>query len=97
METHPHAPAVKIPQDHRVLDRPLIIPGKHYVAFTERQLLGMLRIKGVNPPMLGVRSGAADVQAPTRGDGHDHRTLEGRGPERGAADLADRFEVDAIG
>jgi hypothetical protein len=52
MAADPHPPPVRALDDHRILDRPLIIPREDQVALTEWQLFRHLSIQRVNPPVL---------------------------------------------
>jgi hypothetical protein len=52
--------------DHRIFDRPSIITGQYDVAITERQLLGPFGVQRIDPPVLGIRSSAAEVETQSR-------------------------------
>jgi hypothetical protein len=65
MAADPHPPALRSSHDHRILDRPMIITGEYQVTITEWQLLRAIRVQGIDPPVLGVRGCAAEVEPPT--------------------------------
>ena len=82
--------------DHRILDRRLSITAEHQVTIAEWQFLGPLSVQGIDPPVLSVRSGATEIEAPTKVRRQDHKTFQRGGTERLAADLTNWLEVDAI-
>ena len=65
-----------ITNDHRILDRALIITGQYEVTITERQLLRPFGVQCIDPPVLGIGSSAAEIETPTDIGRHDHWTLE---------------------
>jgi hypothetical protein len=66
------------------------------MTITKRQFLGPISIQRINPPVLGTRSCAAEVEAPAAIGPDDRGTLQRRGAEGLAAHLAYRLEVDPI-
>jgi hypothetical protein len=66
------------------------------MAIPEWQLLRSVCIECINPPVLGVRGSAAEIEAPSGIGWQDHRAFEGGRAEGLATDLADGLEVDAV-
>ena len=65
-----------ITNDHRILDRPLIITGQYEVTITERQQLGPFGLQCIDPPMLGIGSSAAEIETLADIGRHDHWTFK---------------------
>src|SRR5215211_1211306 len=96
MTADPHLPTLHVFDDHRILDRPLIITCKHRVAITKWQVLWPRPVQCINPPVLGVWGGTAEIETPAKISRQDHRALKGGGPERLTTHLADRLEIDSV-
>ena len=93
----PHLVAVLADRDHRVLDAGVAVALVHPASYAVGQSLDRVGGQAVDPPVLGARGRAGQVEPPAAlAERHEHRPLEGLGAERLARHLGDRLEGDPV-
>ncbi|ALE84768.1 hypothetical protein XF36_17810 [Pseudonocardia sp. HH130629-09] len=94
----PQVPGAALAHDHRVLHRVPVVAGQHGAPGRGGQLLDGAGLRHVDPPVLGVRCGAGDVEPPPALLGtHQRGPFERLGAEAVLGDLGDRGDGDAVG
>ncbi len=90
-------PEAVVVHDHGVLHPGLRVAGQHDLAPRGVEPRGIVGFEHLDPPVLGVVGGAADVQPPgALGGAHEGGPLKGLGVDLLAAQRVDRLEALAV-
>jgi hypothetical protein len=98
MAAQPHVPQAVVPQDDGVLHPREVVSGQHRPSRTGIEPGGIGRLEEVDPPVVGPRGGATDIDPPpAAGHGHQGGALEGLTGKGLPVERRQRLEVFAVG